>query len=80
MPRRGQGGGGGQCIILNVAEKPAVARALVSVFARMPGSQDAGMRRDAGQIFTHNNVCFPSVFSQGHGLQVNGPGKNEWQR
>lgn len=51
--------------VLNVAEKPSVARALAGVFSRMPQSREGGMRRDAAQIFTHDNVCFPLVFSQG---------------
>jgi DNA topoisomerase-3 len=62
-------------VCLNVAEKPSVARALAQVFGRLDGAQDRGMRRDAHQIFTHENVCFPSVFQQGHGLTINGPSK-----
>jgi DNA topoisomerase-3 len=62
-------------ICLNVAEKPSVARALAGVFARLDGAQDRGMRSDAHQVFTHENVCFPSVFQQGHGQPVNGPSK-----
>jgi DNA topoisomerase-3 len=54
-------------IVLNVAEKPSVARALAGVFNNMPQSRDGGMRRDAHQIFTHENVCFPLIFSQGTG-------------
>lgn len=61
--------------VLNVAEKPSVARALASVFARLPGAQDRGMRREAAQIFTHENVQFPSVFAQGEGRLIQGPSK-----
>lgn len=59
--------------ILNVAEKPSVARALAGVFSRMPGSVDRGMRREEHQIFTHENVCFTNVFVQGHGTPQHGP-------
>jgi DNA topoisomerase-3 len=62
--------------VLNVAEKPSVARALAAVFARMPGARDAGMRREAHQIFTHENVCFPNVYAQGEGRIIEGPGKS----
>lgn len=31
------------------------------------------MQRDTHQVFTHDNVCFPSVFSQGNGLNSNAP-------
>ena len=61
-------------VVLNVAEKPSVARALASVFGQYnPGVQDRGMRREQGshQVFTHENVQFPNVFQQsGHGRQV----------
>jgi DNA topoisomerase-3 len=51
-------------VVLNVAEKPSVARALAGVFSRMPQSQEEGvMRREAAQIFTHT-VVFPDVYSQ----------------
>ena len=59
-------------VVLNVAEKPSVARALARVFAAIPGSRDEGMIRNAHQIFTHTNVRFPSVFSQGNGVLING--------
>lgn len=58
--------------VLNVAEKPSVARALAAVFARMPGAQDRPMTRDVHQIFVQENICFPSVFSQGQGQMMNG--------
>lgn len=61
-------------VVLNVAEKPSVARALQQVFGNMPGSSSRGRRREANEIFTHDNVCFPSVYTQGNGQQVNGPG------
>lgn len=51
-------------IVLNVAEKPSVARALAGVFSRMPQSRDKGMQREAAQIFTHENVSFPHLFTQ----------------
>ncbi len=54
-------------VILNVAEKPSVARALASAFSRIPDAQDSGMRREAAQIFTHNNVRFPDIFTQAQG-------------
>lgn len=60
--------------VLNVAEKPSVARALVQVFARMPGTRDRGMRREAHQIFTQENVNFPNVMLQGDGRTIQGPG------
>ena len=65
-------------VVLNVAEKPSVARALAQVFSRANGSIDRGMSRANGniQIFRAEHVCFPSVFSQGHGVHVNGPGKS----
>lgn len=60
--------------VLNVAEKPSVARSLASVFARMPGAQDRPMTRDVHQVFTQENVCFPVVFSQGRGDMQRGRG------
>jgi len=61
--------------VLNVAEKPSVARALAGVFSRMPGSQERPMQRRDAQIFHHDNVRFPSVMAQGSGQLVNGPGE-----
>lgn len=60
-------------VVLNVAEKPSVARSLVEVFRQ--GAQDRGMRREGGgnQVFTHENVRFPSVLAQGSGHQIEGP-------
>jgi DNA topoisomerase-3 len=66
-------GNGRPPIVLNVAEKPSVARALAGVLARMQGAQDRGMRREGAQIFTHENVVFPSVFAQGEGRMIHGP-------
>ena len=61
--------------VLNVAEKPSVARALATAFSRMPGAREAApMRREAAQIFTHDNVCFPDIYSQGTGQQNGGRG------
>ncbi|KAL7572581.1 hypothetical protein ACA910_000398 [Epithemia clementina (nom. ined.)] len=55
-------------VVLNVAEKPSVARALQTVFGRMPGAQNRGMQRDGStQIFTHDGVQFPSIQQQGNG-------------
>ena len=59
--------------VLNVAEKPSVARALAGVFNSMPGSRERQMRREAAQIFEHENVRFPEIFRQGSGQRVNGP-------
>ena len=61
--------------VLNVAEKPSVARALAAVFARMHGSQDGGMVREGNQVFTHTNVSFPNIYSQGDGRIIHGPGE-----
>lgn len=58
--------------VLNVAEKPSVARALSSVFSRMPGAQERPMIRDVHQIFLQENVCFPLVFQQGRGEMMGG--------
>lgn len=58
--------------VLNVAEKPSVARALAGVFSRIPGARDTPMRRDAHQIFTAENVSFPLIFSQGEGRPQRG--------
>lgn len=59
--------------ILNVAEKPSVARSLADVFSRIPGSVDRGMRRQAHQIFTQDNVSFVNIFAQGHGRLLTEP-------
>lgn len=60
--------------VLNVAEKPSVARALAEVFSQIQGSRDQPMTRgEAAQIFVCENVSFPSVLTQGNGRPVNGP-------
>lgn len=61
-------------VVLNVAEKPSVARALASVFSQMHGSCDRPMTRgEAAQIFVCDNVKFPSIWRQGDGNMINGP-------
>ena len=71
-------GGGRTPVLLNVAEKPSVARSLAAVFHRMPQSREgAPMRREAAQIFTHENVVFPDIFTQANGRNGNsGNGNN----
>jgi hypothetical protein len=77
--------------VLNVAEKPSVARALATVFGHMPTItghggggggggpvRDRGMHRDVHQVFTHENVHFPSVFAQGDGRIIQGPSTYWW--
>jgi len=55
--------------VLNVAEKPSVARALADVFARTPGSRPRQNRHSAAaQIFECENVLFPSLYQQGNGV------------
>lgn len=64
---------GGPCIVLNVAEKPSVARALAQVFSQMPGSQNRpNVRNPAAQIFCHDNVQFPKITTQGSGQMQQG--------
>lgn len=64
---------GGQCTILNVAEKPSVARSLAEVFAKMPQSRSQPpIRNQAAQIAVIDNVIFPSITSQGAGVLVHG--------
>ena len=58
-------------IVLNVAEKPSVARALAEVFGTSPGSRPRNNpTRSAAQIFECENVCFPSLYQQGNGRAV----------
>lgn len=59
--------------VLNVAEKPSVARALASVFSSYPGARDrpSHPRHAAAQIFETDNVHFPSIFTQGAGIAPN---------
>jgi hypothetical protein len=63
----------GETKVLNVAEKPSVARALAAVFGTMPGARDRGMRREVHQIFTHEAVQFVHVNAQGDGRTMHGP-------
>ena len=70
----------GALTVLNVAEKPSVARSLASVFAQTPGARDCGPVRGQGaQIFACDNVIFPNVLRQGdgrhHGTASNAPHK-----
>ena len=70
-------GGGRTPVLLNVAEKPSVARSLAAVFHRMPQSREgAPMRREAAQIFTHDNVVFPDIFTQANGRNGNNGNDN----
>jgi len=61
-------------VVLNVAEKPSVARALAQVFSRMNGSVDRGMSRANGniQVMRADHVCFPDIYCQGNGLTLTG--------
>jgi DNA topoisomerase-3 len=69
--------GGGSITILNVAEKPSVARALAAVFSQIPQSRDLGpIRGEAAQIFAIDNVLFPSVTTQGNGNMIHGNNYN----
>ena len=55
-------------VVLNVAEKPSVARALAEVFAQSPGSVNRPMQRgEAAQVFCSENVRFPNLARQGSG-------------
>ena len=69
----------GEIKVLNVAEKPSVARALAQVFRNCHGPgggmavRDRGSQRDVHELFTHENVHFPNVYTQGDGRTVNGP-------
>lgn len=66
--------------MLNVAEKPSVARALAGVFSRMPGARDGGpVRGQAAQMFSCDNVVFPDVAIQGNGV-MQGPAHNRPHR
>lgn len=66
-----------QVRVLNVAEKPSVARALANVFVHTNGTTgggggtttiDRGMRRDVHQIFEVEGVAFPALHTQGNGI------------
>eukprot|EP00979_Chaetoceros_neogracilis_P012060 scaffold3087_cov288-Chaetoceros_neogracile.AAC.9 len=70
----------GPITILNVAEKPSVARALASVFAQTQGSRDLGpVRNQAAQVFVCENVIFPNILIQGDGRHQ-GPASNRPHR
>jgi len=63
--------------VLNVAEKPSVARSLAAAFlASGNGARNEGERRVVHQIFTAGGVQFPAIQSQGSGREVRagGPG------
>lgn len=65
-------------IVLNVAEKPSVARSLAQVFANTPGSRpNNNPRREAAQIFECDNVLFPPLHQQGQGRQVSNNVRDE---
>jgi len=66
-------------VVLNVAEKPSVARALASAFGRFPESHEGPTRREAAQIFIHNNVRFPDIFTQGNGPPQHHPQQQRQQ-
>lgn len=72
----------GEIKVLNVAEKPSVARALAQVFRNCHGPggngavRDRGSQRDVHELFIHENVHFPNVYSQGDGRTINGPSKS----
>jgi len=61
--------GGTPITVLNVAEKPSVARALAAVFASSPGARDRTRTRGGNPpLFEIENVQFPFIFTQGHGV------------
>jgi DNA topoisomerase III len=62
-----------QIKILNVAEKPSVARSLAQVFSQIPGAQEEPMLRREAQIFTAHGVTFPNIHSQGQGVELHQP-------
>jgi DNA topoisomerase-3 len=65
-------------VVLNVAEKPSVARALAQVFSSTPGSRPGQSRRSGpAQIFECENVNFPALFQQGSGRTVPNNARNE---
>lgn len=70
-----------QITVLNVAEKPSVARALAGVFAEMPQSRpNPNIRSNHSnnniQIFSCSNVTFPFVHSQGNGTFISSSSLN----
>lgn len=66
-------------VVLNVAEKPSVGRALAQVFGSMPGSRTSQPPHSGGpaQIFECENVHFPSLNQQGSGRAVPNNARNE---
>ena len=56
--------------VLNVAEKPSVARSLAAAFARRPGARDGGMTRLVHQVFTCHACPFPPLHTQGQGVEL----------
>jgi DNA topoisomerase-3 len=65
-------------VVLNVAEKPSVARALAQVFGNIPGSRQSQSHRSGpAQIFEIENVNFPSLYQQGSGQNVPNNVRNE---
>jgi Topoisomerase IA len=64
----------GAVTVLNVAEKPSVARALASVFRQMsnghpgdderPSASSSSSSRSVAPLFTSHNVSFPNIFTQ----------------
>lgn len=64
--------------VLNVAEKPSVARALAGVFAGMPQARpNPNLRSNHNiQIFSCSNVTFPFVHSQGNGTLMSSSSLN----
>ena len=60
-------------VVLNVAEKPSVARSLAQVFSSTPGSRpNHNHQHGSGpaQISEVQNVMFPALYQQGSGRPV----------
>lgn len=65
-------------VVLNVAEKPSVARALAQVFENSPGSRPRNNHQSGpAQVFEIENVSFPSLMQQGHGRPVPGNARDD---
>jgi DNA topoisomerase-3 len=58
-------------VVLNVAEKPSVARALASVFSSPPARARSNINGHPTQVFECDNVLFPPLHSQGNGILSN---------
>ena len=60
-------------IVLNVAEKPSVARSLAAIFASTPGARPVNnnhpISTQPAQVFECDHVLFPPLHAQGHGIQ-----------